>query len=185
MSVRSECKQGFARFGSLMMMLFAVGLSGCGGGGNPPTTMPTPPPVPPAAITATGGGALVLHPSIDRRFAIAMETPIRITESGGGSADWGFARMQIFNRGVEVERTELTANDIRAAGFGRISANSNQVYRVIFRFNSDDFDRIDITLGFSDVKDGRQFTVSVPSNSYTEVNLSLTPLSFEHSKTPL
>jgi hypothetical protein len=183
MSARKQWGGGLVLLPCLAVVSIAVGLSGCGGSDKVVTPPPpTPPPTPAASITATGGGALVLHPSLDRRFAIAMETPIRITETAGGSADWGFARMQIFNRGVEVERTELTATDIRAAGFGRISASSNQVYRVIFRFNSDEFDRIDITLGFSDVKDGRQFTVSVPSNSYTEVNFSLTPLSVEYSK---
>jgi hypothetical protein len=169
----------------------AATLGACGGGGgsngggcstNPagPGCATPPPPAPSASISGTGGGSLVLHPSIDGRFAVAMETPIRITESAGGAADWGFARMQIFNRGVEVERTELTANDIRAAGFGRIGANSNSVYRVIFRFNTDDFDRIDITLGFSDVKDARQFTAAVPFGSFTDVNVNFTPMSRSH-----
>jgi hypothetical protein len=160
-------------------------LAGCGDKVTGPTPPPPPPPVPSATITATGGGALVLHPSANPTFSIAMETPIRITETAGGSADWGFARMSIFLRGVEVERTELNANDIRAAGFGRIAASSNAVYNVIFRFNSDDFDRIDLTLGFSDVKDGRQFTVAVPFNSFTDVNIGLNPLSLRHASDPL
>lgn len=161
-------------------------LGGCGGSNKMVTAPPPPPPpVPAAVITATGGGALVLHPSANRTYAIAMETPIRITETAGGSADWGFARMSIFLRGVELERTELTANDIRAAGFGRIGANSNSVYKVIYRFNSDNFDRVDISLGFSDVKDGRQFTVQVPFNSFTDVNINLNPLSLAHAKDPI
>jgi hypothetical protein len=136
-------------------------------------------------VTATGAGSLVLHPSRDARFTFAMATPIRINETAGGSADWGFARIQFFNRGAEVERTELTATDIRAAGYGRIAASSNQVYTVVFRFNSQDFDRIDITLGFSDAKDARQFTVAVPGNSFTSVDLNFDPLSLEHSRLPL
>jgi hypothetical protein len=170
----------------LAVILTTVGVTACGGG-NPPTpvTAVTQPAAPAAAITGVGAGTLILHPSIDRRFAIAMETPIRLTETAGGAADWGFARMQVFNRGVEVERTELTAPDIRAAGYGRIAANSNQVYNVVYRFNSSDFDRIDFTLGFSDVKDARPFTVSVPFNSFADVGLSFTPLSLEHSRTPL
>jgi hypothetical protein len=163
-----------------------LALAGCGGGGSSPTpVIPTPPPVPSASITATGSGALVLHPSAVRAFAVALETPIRITESSGGSADWGFARMSIYNRGLEVERTELTATDIQRAGAGRIGANSNQVHRVIFRFNSSTFDRIDITLGFSDVKDARQFTATVPFSSFSDVDLSVTPASVTHSRTPL
>ena len=169
----------------LAVILAAVGVSACGGGGNPPTPPVTQPVVPSAAINGTGSGNLILHPSLDRRFAIAMETPIRLTETAGGAADWGFARMQVFRRGVEVERTELTATDIRAAGYGRIAASSNQVYNVLYRFNSSDFDRIDLTLGFSDVKDARQFTVAVPFTSFADVGLSLTPLSLEHSRSPL
>lgn len=170
----------------LAVFALLLALPACGGGGNtvaPPP--PTPPPPPPATIAATGAGALVLHPSLNPTFAIAMETPIRIRETTGGSADWGFARMSIFLRGTEVERLELNANDIRAAGFGRIAASSNTVYTVLYRFNSDNFDRIDLTLGFSDVKDARQFTVAVPFDSFTDVTGSLTPMSVKHSAKPL
>ena len=170
----------------LFTTLTLITLTACGGSsgvvGPPPVTTP---PVPAASITATGAGALVLHPSRDNRYTIAMETPIRITEGAGGTADWGFARMSIFNRGVEVERTELTANDIRAAGFGRIGASSNTVYNVIFRFNSDTFDRIDITLGFSDVRDARPFTAAVPFGSFTGVNIGLDSLSLPRSNEKL
>ncbi len=171
----------------VLASILVLALAACGGGGSSPTapSAPTPAPVPSAAITATGSGSLVLHPSRVSAFAVALETPIRITESAGGSADWGFARMQIFNRGLEVERTELTATDIQRAGAGRIGANSNEVHRVIFRFNSSTFDRIDITLGFSDVKDARQFTATVPFSSFSDVDLSVTPASVAHSRTPL
>ena len=171
----------------VLASVLVLALAGCGGGGSSPTApaAPAPAPVPSASISATGSGALVVHPSAVAAFAVALETPIRITESAGGSADWGFARMQIFNRGVEVERTELTATDIQRAGSGRVGANSNQVYRVVFRFNTSNFDRIDLTLGFSDVKDARQFTAAVPFNSFTDVQLSVTPASVAHSRTPL
>ena len=162
-----------------------LALAACDGDDGVRAT-PPPPPLPPAAtITAAGSGALVLHPSLNPTYAIAMETPIRITETAGGSADWGFARLSFFLNGREVERAELSANDIRAAGFGRIAANSNAVYNVIFRFNSDDFDRLDLTLGFSDVRDGRQFTVTVSGNTFTDVNIGLNPLSLPHAKDPL
>ena len=185
MSARKTWGGRLALLPFLGVVTMAIGLAGCGTDTvvNPPT--PTPPPTPAAAITAVGGGPLVLHPSRDPRFTFAMETPIRISETAGGSADWGYARMQFFNRGVEVERTELTANGIREAGVGRIAANSNQVHKVVFRFNSDDFDGIDLTLGFSDAKDGRQFSVTVPGNTFTEVLLGLDPMSLEHSRTPL
>jgi hypothetical protein len=170
----------------VLASVLLLALAGCAGGGSAPTpVVPTPTPVPNAAITATGAGTLVLHPSAVRAFAVALETPIRITESAGGSADWGFARMSIYNRGREVERTELTANDIQRGGAGRIEGHSNRVQRVIFRFNSTSFDRIDLTLGFSDVKDARPFTATVPFDSFTDVDISVTPASVAHSRTPL
>jgi hypothetical protein len=163
-----------------------VFLAACGGGGNPAAPPPpTPPPVPAVTITAIGAGALVIHPSINPNFAVAMETPIRVTETTGGTADWNFARMQFLLNGQEIERTELGANQIAAAGFNRIAARSNSVYNVVFRFSSSNFDDILITLGFGDVKDGRQFTTSVSFGSFTGVNLNLTPLKFAYSPDPL
>ncbi|HEY8233001.1 MAG: hypothetical protein ACHQM7_05785 [Vicinamibacterales bacterium] len=117
----------------------------------------------------------MIHPSLDSRFEFALETPIRLTETAGGSADWNFARFQTFLAGREVERNEVGSDVIRNAGFGRVAASSNQVVRVYFRLNSDDFDRIDITLGFGDLKDARQFTVPVPGSTFSGVNISLTP----------
>jgi hypothetical protein len=159
-----------------LIAAMAIGLQGCGGG---PTHVdpPPPPPKPAATLTAVGAGALVLHPSLDARFGLALETPIRIVENAGGTADWNFARISYFLGGKEVERFELGADTIQRLGFSRIAASSNKVYTVIFRFNSDDFDRIDVTLGFGDVKDGRQFTVDVPFGSFSGVNISLTPMS--------
>lgn len=78
--------------------------------------------------------------------------------------------------GREVERSEIGSDVIRAAGFGRVAASSNQVVTAVFRINSDNFDRIDITLGFGDLKDARQFTVAVPGTTFTGVNISPTPL---------
>ena len=146
------------------------------GSPSTPTPQPTPTPPPPAAVvTATGGGALVLHPSASPTFSLAMDTPIRIQESAGGSADWNFARLSLLRRGAEIERGELTAADIRAAGFGRVAASSNQVYNVLFRFNSDDFDDLTLVLGFTDIRDGRQFTLTVDLETFTDVQISPTP----------
>lgn len=170
--------EGVNRMKKLLVVLGMVSLVGCGGGGSSsPSPVPAPTPAPPAAaITATGNGALVLHPSVNRTFAIAMETPVRIRETAGGTADWNFARMAFFRRGVEIERVEVGADGIRTAGATRIAPNANSTYNLVFRFNSDDFDRIDITLGFADVNTGRQFTSTIDFNSFTAVNVSLTPL---------
>ena len=152
-------------------------LAACGGGPTEPSPPPPPPPTPAATVTATGEGVLVLHPSLDARYSFALATPIRIRETAGGAADWNFARISFFLRGKEIERGELGSDVIQRAGYSRIAANSNQLYNVIFRSNSDNFDRIDITLGFGDIKDARQFTLAVPFSSFSDVNLSLTPLS--------
>lgn len=168
--------QVLVRAGTLGMMIW-VGACGSsptdpGGGGTPPP----PPPTPAATVTATGAGMLVVHPSLDGRFSFALEAPIRIAETAGGSADWNFARISIFRSGAEIERYELGADVIATAGFKTIAARSDKTYTVAFRMNSDDFDRVDITLGFGDLKDARQFTVAVPFTSFTDVGLSLTPL---------
>jgi hypothetical protein len=161
------------RAGTTVML---VCLSACGGSTPTAPTPAPPPPTPAATITGVGAGALVVHPSLDARFGVALETPIRITETTGGTADWNFARISIFLSGREIERNELGSDVIRAAGFSRIAANSNQVYSIVFRQNSSNFDRVDITLGFADLKDARQFTAAVPFGSFTGVNLSLTPM---------
>jgi hypothetical protein len=162
------------RAGTLIAM---IALGACGG--STPTSNPTPappPPTPAATIAATGSGSIVVHPSIDARFGAALETPLRLIESTGGTADWNFARFQLFRGSREIERNEIGSDAIRAAGFGRVGANSNRVVTALFRVNSDDFDRIDITLGFGDLKDARQFTVAVPFTTFTDITLSFTPM---------
>lgn len=162
----------------LALLAPVAALSSACGGSSPstPTPVAAPTPAPAAAITAKGNGALVVHPSINRVFAIALETPIKVTETGGGTADWNFARMSLFLRGREVERSEVGADTIRAAGSGRINPRTETTGTLIFRLNSEDFDDIRITLGFGDVNTGRQFTVDIDGSTFTDVNLSLTPL---------
>jgi hypothetical protein len=157
----------------LLAVLGACGGGGDGGGGGGGTVVA---PTRDAAITANGSGALVLHPSINPTYFFALETPIRIQETGGGTADWNFARFSILRAGREVERGEIGSDVIRNNGWGRIGANSNAVYNVIFRFNSNDFDTISVTLGFADVATGRQFQAVIPESSFSGATLSLTPL---------
>ena len=97
-------------------------------------------------------------------------------ESAGGSADWNFARFQLYLGNREIERNEIGSDVIRAAGYGRVAASSNRVVTAVFRINSEDFDRIDITLGFADLKDARQFTVPVAFATFADVTLSFTPM---------
>ena len=168
----------------LLGLLMASLLTACGS--DTPVLPPPPPPPPPAAnVTATGEGDLVLHPSLNPAFVVAMDTPIRITETAGGSANWNYARMSLRLNGVEVERAEVGAAALQSAGFGRIGARSSQVYNVLFRFNSSDFDAVDITLGFEDVRDGRSIVVPVPLGTFTDVTLDFSPRSLRWSKLPM
>jgi len=157
--------------------LMLAALFGCGGGSSPSTPTPTPTPVPSATITAVGAGAIVLHPGLHPDLFWALEAPVRIQETAGGTADWNWARIAFFLQGAEIERYELTADDIRAAGYSRIAARSNDVYNILFRFNSEDFDDIQITLGFGDIKDGRAFQIQVNGDSFSDVLFDVTPLS--------
>jgi hypothetical protein len=164
-------------YGKLLTVVALFGLTACGGGGGGGTPTPTTSTVArDAAITASGAGALVLHPSLHPSYDFALETPVRIQETGGGQADWNFARFSILRAGREVERGEVGSDVIRNSGWGRIAANSNSVYNVIFRFNSDDFDTIVVTLGFADIATARQFQSVIPESSFPSVNISFTPM---------
>jgi hypothetical protein len=163
--------------GMTVVVAAVIALGSCGGGGGGPTTPPvTTPPTPAVAITARGEGNLVIHPSLDASLSFALETPIRITETGGGTADWNFVRIQLFKNGRENERYELGADVIERAGYKKITARGNQLYTVVFRFNDEGFDDAFVTLGFADLKDGRQFTVN-DVTGWTDVAISFTPLS--------
>jgi len=98
-----------------------------------------------------------------------------LRENAGGSATWQFARMSILVNGVERERNELSRDQILGAGFGSITPNQNAVVRMLFRFNSMDFNGITMTLGMADNKDNRNFTVDVPFATFSDVLLSNTP----------
>jgi hypothetical protein len=152
-----------------------AGLVSCGGSSPAAPTTPAPTPTPTAAVTATGNGKLVVHPSADSTFKAALETPLRLQETGGGSANWDFARISIIQGGKEIERAELGSDPIRAANAQSIGPKSTTTPTIIFRFNSAKFDDLVLTLGFTDTNSRRQFDVDVPFNSFTGVDINLTP----------
>jgi len=162
-----------------LVLTFAAGLlvmlAACNGGsnGNPPT-QPTPDPA--AVVGATGDGLLVIHPSaLGANFA--LEVPIRITETGGGTADWTSARITFLAAdGQEIARRELTADDIAAGGFTRIAARQDESYVLVFQINNTEFDDLTLTLRFVDRRDGELIVVDVPGTTFDGVDISLEPL---------
>ena len=153
-------------------------LFGCGdGGSNSPTrsTPPPPPPVPSAAIQVTASGTITVHPSRDRRFCCATKFPIRIRETGGGTATWNFLRVAYFQRGRELERYEIVSDDLLQSGVRDIAANSDDRISVTTRSNSTSFDDVQILLGFSDKKDGRVLEVRLNLRGFDGVRVDLTP----------
>jgi len=157
-----------------------LGLAACGGGGASPTTpAPVATPAPKAAaVTASGNGYVVLHPSKSSTWAFALETPVRIRETGGGQAKWNYARLSLVRGGREIERAEIGA-DILAAppDASNVTAALDVTYDLYFRLNSSQFDRVDITLGFTDVASSRQFTADVPFSSFSGVDVSVVAVS--------
>lgn len=154
----------------------ALSLAACGGdsGMGPPPPTPTPPPG--AAITASGNGAIVIHPSAAAAWFFALEMPVRLQETGGGTADWNYARLTMIQGGVVTEVAEIGSDTIIQGGAGRISAGGDVSYALVFRTNSSDFDDIQLELGFSDVNRGTQFTAAVSFDTFTDVAVSLVPL---------
>src|SRR5262245_45809049 len=96
--------------------------SACSGSAAAPT-----PPAPAAAVQGLGEGSLILHPSADARFGIAIDFPVRVRETAGGSAGWNFARLSLILRGAEIERNELGHDALVAAGIQNVMANSSQL----------------------------------------------------------
>jgi hypothetical protein len=161
-----------------LLAVAVLALPACGGGGgSSPTPVTTLPAAPAATLETTGNGLIEVHPSAVRTHSVAVIFPFRIRETAGGTATWNFVRVSYIRRGVEVERAERGADDIRAAGFADITARQDVTVRVTTRTNAPDWDTATITLGFSDKKDGRQFTTNVPFNSFSGVVPNLTPAS--------
>jgi hypothetical protein len=165
-----------ARYITLTVLAFGLLLfSGCGDDPVTPPPPPPPPPTPAAAIEVSGNGDIVLHPSADSRFAIAVEFPIQIRETGGGTAVWNFFRVSWFRNGIEIERAEQGADAIAAAGFRNVGARATVSADVIIRQNSSNWDDLRILLGFADNKDGRNFEHELDLGDFDGVVIDLTP----------
>jgi hypothetical protein len=160
-----------------MVAVAAALLAGCGDDGptTTPTTTTAPPPQPAAVIAVSGNGDIAIHPSADAAFGAAIEFPIHIQETGGGTAVWNFFRVSYFKAGVEVERNEKGADDIQAAGHRNIAARATVTAHVITRTNAFDWDDVELRFGFIDSKDGRAFEHVLERGDFDGVVIDLTP----------
>lgn len=155
--------------GAALVVPFLAG--GCGG------STPVAPSVPATAIEGRGAGIIQVGPSAVPTHSVAIVFPIDIRETGGGTATWNFMRVSYLRAGLELERAERGSDEIRAAGFADIAARADITVRVTTRTNVPNWDTAIITLGFSDKRDGRQFTTGVPFNTFSGVELTIVPQS--------
>ena len=167
-----------SRCGALLMSIaVAAVFAACGDDPPPPPpTLPImPTAVPAAAIQVSGNGDIAVHPSAVAAFAVAVEFPIRIQETAGGTAIWNFFRVSYFKNGREIERNEQGADAIQAAGYRNIGARATITADIITRANSSDWDDLELRLGFTDNKDARVFEQVLNLDSFDGVVLDLTP----------
>ena len=106
-----------------------------------------------------------------------MKYPIRVRETGGGTATWNFFRVTYFKNSRQVERYELTANDIRSAGYSDIVAHSDKIISITARTNvrADDFDDFQLLAGFTDKKDGAVQQKEIRLSGFDGVRVDRTP----------
>lgn len=166
-----------SRYGAFLTSIaVAAVFAGCGdSGGTSPTPTTTTTAVPAAAIQVSGNGDIAVHPSAVAAFDFAVEFPIRIQETAGGTAIWNFFRVSYFKNGVEIERNEQGADAIQAAGYRNIGARATITPNVITRNNSVDWDDVELRLGFTDNRDARVFEQILTLDSFDGVVIDLTP----------
>ena len=184
---------------NLGVVLLLSGFVACGGGsgGGGGSTPTAPAADPSAAMTTVGNGALVIHPAAAKASGEAarrdhhhgeaagwvLETPIRLRETGGGSCEWTAVRLSLISGNQETEQVEIGSEFILGLGYNRVTAHLDTTYRMYFGLHSKDFDSVAITLDFTDHKDGRQFTSTVPYETVAGVRESPEPLGVPHDTT--
>ena len=124
---------------TLLAASVAMGLAGCKENTVGPTPDPTPTPGPSQAQITVSCGSFTVAASPRAGFNWMISFPCTVTESAGLGANLNFVRARFTLGGVEIERQEITANDIlAAAGTNRVGASTSFPLTATFDFNRGD-----------------------------------------------
>lgn len=143
--------------------LVLMSLVACGGGGGTsgPTSATTGPSQATITVAQAATGQVCISPLPNVIYRLRV--PVRITESAGLGASVNFARLRLIRGGVEIERREITANDIIASqGTNRLAPNGTLTPTLSIDFNSDPFslDPSPLSFGFTDDR-GNNLTAEI------------------------
>jgi hypothetical protein len=130
--------------------VLVVGLTGCGGGGgSSPTTATSPIARAIILVSQPSVGLVGLSPTPGYLLRITLPIEVRVTNNT--SADLNYVRLRLFRAGVEVERSEVSADRIVAlAGTNHVTNDRALPLTVVFGFNTTDFDSAAILIGATD-----------------------------------
>jgi hypothetical protein len=148
----------------------ALASFGCGGGSGSTPSGPTVVTKGIVLVTQTSVGLVGLSPN--PAYLLRLTLPVEIKAFNEIGCNLNFVRLQLFRGGVEIERAEVTANDIVAlAGSNRVTSGRSLVFTINFGFNSSQFDYGTILLGATD--DGGHPIESTLGNLRIELDPSL------------
>lgn len=111
-------------------------LVGCGGGGGSTPTNNNQATFTKGLITVdqTAVGVIGLSPRPDKVLRISV--PVSVRALNDIPCDLDYARMQIYVGGVEIERSEMSANDIiRQAGSNHVAQGNPLAFTIYFDFS--------------------------------------------------
>ena len=136
-------------FAIAVATVLVVGLGACGGGGS---SSPTP--------TASSGSALLLVRqtavglvglSSSPDHLLRLELPLEFSNGSNVGCNLNYGRLQIFEADVEIERSEVTADDIVAqAGTNLVAQGAPLQATLIFNFNTQVIEEAGLTVSATD-----------------------------------